>query len=299
MSVEFKPAENVCTIEGILSEVSLREGVSKINNKEYIMGEVKVLTTAEINGEKTELEIPVRVFANKMTNAGKDNPAFDSIKKIQDMASIAACGGDRSKADGIRFENANIQMNEFYGRNEQLVSMPTIRGTFSRKIMRPDLIPTAEFSNVIVVGGMQDETDREGNLTGRLLIKGIVPQWGNKVDIVEYVVGNEAAIKHIQTFWQKGDTVRVAGTVNFSSRVESEVVEMGFGEPEVKHKTISVHEFLITKGSQGALDEEFAYDKDVISQALTERQARLTELKANASKRAEAVAKSSTTDFGF
>lgn len=297
--LKLKPAENQCTIEGILSEVKLTEGIGKVNKKAYIMGEVKVKTSAVINGAETELEIPVRVFANQLKNDNTPNPAFDSIKKIGEMISLAACGGDVSKADCIRFENASIQMNEFYNRDEKLVSYPTIRGTFSRKVDAGKCIPTATFSNVIVVGGLKEETDRNGDLTGRLIVKGILPQWGEKVDVVDYIVASEAAKNHIQTYWQKGDTVRVAGIVNFTSTVETEIVEMGFGEPEVKHRTRSVSELLITKGSQGALDAEFAYDAEVISAALTKRQAYLNELKTNSNKKAEVATKSSTIDLGF
>ena len=295
---ELKQAENLCSIQGILSEVNLREDIGKESKKPYIMGEIKVKTTANIGNREVELEIPVRVFANQYKKDGGLNPAFESIKKVNDMISIAACG-DESKADRVSFDNASIQMNEFYGRNDQLVSYPTIRGTFVKKVKNDGYTPKATFSNVIVIGGMKEETDKNGDLTGRLVVKGILPQWGNKVDVVDYVVESEAAIKHISTYWQKGDTVRITGIVNFSSIVETETIEMGFGEPQIKHRTKSINELVITAGSQGALDQEFAYDTDEISDALTKRQAYLAELKNNAGKKAEVVTKSTTTDFGF
>lgn len=295
---ELKPAENLCTIEGILSEVNLHEDVSKKTNKTYIMGEVKVKSTAIIAGEEIELEIPVRVFANKEKKDGGLNPAFESIKKLEEMISIAACG-DPDKADRVSFDNASIQMNEFYGRNEQLVSYPTVRGTFVKKVKSDNYNPTATFSNVIVVGSLKEETDKNGDLTGRLIVKGILPQWGNKVDVVDYIVESEAAKTHISTYWQKGDTVRISGIVNFSTTTETETVEMGFGDPQIKHKTRSINELIITAGSQGALDAEFAYDSEDISEALARRQAYLTELKNNSGKRAEVVSKNTTTDFGF
>lgn len=296
---KLKPAENVCNIEGILSEVNITTGVGKKSNKPYIMGEVKVKTTELINGVETELEIPVRVFANQHKNDGSLNPAYESIERIQSMTSLASCGGDIAKADKISFSNASIQMNEFYNKEDKLVSYPTIRGTFSRKVEDSKYQPAATFANVIVVGGFKEETDRNGDLTGRLIVKGILPQWGGVVDVVDYIVANEAAKTHIQSYWQKGDTVRVAGIVNFSSTVETQVIEMGFGDPEVKRRTRSVTELLITKGSQGALDAEFAYDAEDISEALTKRQAYLTELRTNKDKKAETAAKTSTIDLGF
>ena len=62
--IKLKPAENQCTIEGILSEVKLTKGVGKTSQKAYIMGEIKIKTNALINNVNTELEVPVRVFAN-------------------------------------------------------------------------------------------------------------------------------------------------------------------------------------------------------------------------------------------
>lgn len=296
---ELKPAENEVTIEGILSEVNIHEGVGQTSKKAYIMGEVKVRTTATIGGVEKELEIPVRVFANQTTNKGTPNPAYDNIKKILQMTSLASCGGDLEKADRIRFEKATVQMNEFYNRADKLVSYPTIRGTFSRKVDKSTYMPTASFSNVIVVGKFQEETDRDGNLTGRLIVKGILPQWGNRVDVVDYVVESEAAINHITTFWNKGDTVRIVGVPNFTFTTETRVVEMGFGDPEVKNYVRSISELVITKGSQGALDAEFAYDEQDISEALNRRQAYLAELKNNSAKTVEKVAEKTTTDFGF
>ena len=114
----MKAAENVCNIEGILSEVNITTGTGKTSNKDYIMGEVKVKTEALINGVPTELEIPVRVFANKYKNDGAPNPAYESIERIQSMTSLAACGGDLAQADRIKFDNANIKMNEFYNKYE-------------------------------------------------------------------------------------------------------------------------------------------------------------------------------------
>ena len=113
MSVEFKAAENLCTVEGILSEVNLKEGTSEKTKKNYIMGEVKIKTTVDIKGVAVDLEVPVRVFANQMTNKGVPNPAYESIKRIGEYVSLASCGGDYDKADRVRFENANIRSFEY------------------------------------------------------------------------------------------------------------------------------------------------------------------------------------------
>lgn len=290
----LKQATNEVKIEGILSEVNIHEDVSKKTNKAYIGGEVIV----RVPLDDTTLEVPIRVYANQLTNAGQPNPAYDNIKKILDMKSIAACDGDVSQADLIQFTRATIRANDFYGRGGNFVSYPTVNGSFSRKVNPSDFHPCATFDNIIVVGNMKEEEDANGDLTGRLVITGILPQYGGKVDKIEYVVENPNAIKHISSHWQKGDTVRVCGNVNFTYTQVSEIVEMGFGEPEVKMHTKQVHDLVITKGSGNGFDADSAYDVDEIAQALQERQARLAEMKANADTPTQAE-KTKKTDFGF
>lgn len=292
----MKQAENDILIEGILSEVNIKEDVSKKTNKPYIMGEIKVRVPTTISGVEMNLEVPIRLFANEKTNKGLTNPAYESIKKVTDLVSLASCGGDLDKADKVRIERCSIGMNEFYSQIGDFVSYPIIRGSFVKKVRNEDYSPKAAFSTVIVVANMKEEEDKAtGDLTGRLIVKGILPQYGDIVDVVDFYVENEAAINHISTYWQKGDTVRVAGVPKFSYTVEKQIIEMGFGEPEVKSKTRQVRDLIITKGSQGALDAEYAYDNEEISKALVVRQAKLTEAKSLA----EGKAKPAVDDFGF
>lgn len=292
----LKQATNDVCIEGILSQVNIHEDDSKNTHKHYIGGDVIV----RVPLEDRELEIPIRVFANEKTNDNRDNPAFTNIKKILDMKSIAACDGDVSQADIIRFDRANIKENAFYGRGGNFVSYPTVAGSFSAKVRPDEFKPTASFDNVIVIGSIKEEEDTNGDLTGRLIVTGILPQYGGRVDKIDYIVENEAAIKHISNNWKKGDTVRVCGLVNFTYKVVVETQEMGFGEPEVKTFTKQVKELIIRSGSGQGFDADSAYDVDEVSEALQKRQAYLSELKANANNPSMvAREKKTSADFGF
>lgn len=291
----MKQASNEVNIEGILSQVDIRDGVAKKTGKKYLGGNVIVRV---ITDDGRELEIPVHIFANEKTNDGRDNPAYQGIKDIQNMKSIASVGGDVSQADYILFNKASIRENIFVGRDGQTVSSAQVNASFANPVRRDDLRPRATFDNVIVVGGIREEEDRNGELTGRLVITGIIPQFGDKVDKVDFIVENEAAIKHISNNWKKGDTVRVCGLVNFTYKTVVETIEMGFGEPEIKTHTRSVKEFIITKGSASGFDGDAAYDVDEIAEALQRRQAYISELKANVNNPAQA-AREQKTDFGF
>lgn len=295
----LRQAENKVTIEGILSEVDIKTGESKKDGKPYIMGEIKIKVSQEINGKTEDMEVPVNLFATKMTKSGSVNPAYESIKKIMDdYVSIASCGNEED-ATRVRIDRGEIGENAFYGNNGTLVSMPRIRTSFTNRIRKDECNQKADFVTVIVIGSIKEEV-RNDVPTGRLVIKGIVPQYGEKVDVVDFIVASNEAINHIQTYWNEGDTVRVAGKVNFSSRTIHEEKEVGFGAPIVEDKTISVRELIITSGSQSALDGDLAYDANEIKTALAQRQDTLEKQKEERNKKqAPAAPVQKDNGFGF
>lgn len=294
----LRQAENKVSIEGILSEVDIKEGTSKKDGKPYVMGEIKIKVSQDINGKTEDMEIPVNLFATKETKKGGLNPAYENIMKIkEEYTSIASCGNE-DDASRIRIDRAEIGENAFYGNNGVLVSRPRIRASFSTRLKKDECNQKADFVAVIVIGNIKDEI-RNDEPTGRLIVKGILVQYGEKVDVVDFIVASNDAINHIQTYWNEGDTVRVAGKVNFSSKTVHEEKEVGFGDPIIEDKTVSVKELIITSGSQSALDGDLAYDAEEIQKALKERLARLDEQKENASKRESTPAEKKSTDFGF
>ena len=275
---------NVVKIEGILSEVDLKYSTFMKNNVEThgVGGHIKVRVDMQINGADTQLEIPVHMFATKTTNKGTANPAYESIERIMnEYVSIAASDIDR--ADRIRITRGQIGMNEYYGQNGQLVSFPRITSSFVTKIRKEDCKPDASFNATFVVGQMKHETDRDGVETGRLLVTGLIPQFGGKIDVVPFVAINPGVIDGVSNYWTDGDTVRATGKLNFTSTTESYTQAVDFGDPVVSTRTISVSELVITGGSSTPLDGEFAINNDDVQAALAERKDRLAALKDKAS----------------
>ena len=300
--------ENSVKIEGILSEIDLKLGSYVRDGKtiENIGGSIKVRVNQVLNGKETELDIPVYLFANKMTNKGGPNPAYASIEKVMnEFVSIAAGGIDA--ADKIRITGANIRMNEYYNQNGQLNSYPRINASFITKITDDSKFsPEATFSVIFVVGNMAYETDKDGvQIDNKYKIRGILPQYGGSVDVVDFYATSPSVIDAVSSYWTQGDTVKVNGKLNFTSTVEEKTVEVDFGEPRIEKKTVSVSELIITGGSQTPLEGDFAYNADEIHEALDARQAKLAEMKEksktkeSASKAASAPAKKSYSDLGF
>ena len=298
--------ENSVKIEGILSEVDLETGSYVKDGKtvEKIGGSIKVRVTQMLNGIETELDIPVYMFANKLTNKGTPNPAYASIERVMnEYKSIAAVGIDA--ADRVRITGANIRMNEYYGQGDKLNSYPRINASFVTKITdMSKFAPEATFSAIFAIGNMGYETDKDGvQIPDRFKIRGIMPQYGGSVDVIDFFATSPNVIDAVSSYWEQGDTVKINGKLNFSSKTEETVVQVDFGEPRVERKTVSVSELIITGGSQTPLEGDFAFDMDEIQSALEARQARLAELKAKQKAKEKGAPKSapkkSMSDLGF
>ena len=288
-------SENQVKIEGILSEVGLETATfnRKGQTTECIRGTIKIRVEQDINGTMTTMEVPVSAFASRYTNAGAENPAYNSLKDVmENYKSIAACG-NIDDADRVRITNGSLQENVFYAKNGDLVNTSRITASFINKIAKNECKPEATFTATIVVGNKSDELDRDGTPTNRLNVNGVIIQYGERADLIKFIVAKPDAKNHIEQYWNDGDTVRVQGKVNFSSKTEYIEEEVGFGEPIKTAKTTSVHELLIESGSAGCLEGDAAYDVKDIQSALAARKVRIEETKK------PVVSAPSKPDFGF
>lgn len=288
-------SENQVKIEGILSEVGLETATfnRKGQTTECIRGTIKIRVEQDINGTMTTMEVPVSAFASRYTNAGAENPAYNSLKDVmENYKSIAACG-NIDDADRVRITNGSLQENVFYAKNGDLVNTSRISASFINKIAKNECKPEATFTATIVVGNKSDELDRDGTPTNRLNVNGVIIQYGERADLIKFIVAKPDAKNHIEQYWNDGDTVRVQGKVNFSSKTEYIEEEVGFGEPIKTAKTTSVHELLIESGSAGCLEGDAAYDIKDIQSALAARKVRIEEIKK------PVVSAPSKPDFGF
>lgn len=309
----LRQALNEVVIEGILSEMDIKKGsyVKQGETVETISGTIKVRVDQVINTNPVTCEIPVSFFSQKYNKEGKENGIYKAIETMSnELTSIAAAGNendaDRVRISGsARFANGTIQMNEYYNPNGRLVSFPRIHASFVNKVRKEEFKPTATFTLEFAIASMDYETNANGEQTDKYLIKAIVPQYGGRVDVIDLYAVNPNVIDVISSSWQPQDTVKAKGRLNFSSKTETFIEDLGFGEPEEKSRTINVSELIITGGAPTPLEGDFAFDINEIQQALTERKARLDELKEKAtggSKVRKAPAMTSSAgglDLGF
>lgn len=286
----FREAKNNVFIEGILAEIDLKYGSynSKVTGQpvENIGGLIKVLVEQNINGEESKLEVPVYMFSTKLTRKGTINPAYEAIEKVMnEFVSIAACGS-KEQADKVRISNAKIKMNEFVGQNGQVVSQPRVQGNFVSKAFG-EFKPKAEFDLEFMVSKILPATDNEGVELDpkRLNVEVIVPQYtaegdsAMNVDVVKLIATNPKVIDSLEQYWEAGSCYKGGGRLNFSSRTETIVEEVGFGEPVERQRTINTQELIITRGSEAPLEGDFAWELDDIKAGMAKRTQKLEDMK--------------------
>ena len=290
--------DNTIYIEGLLNEIDIKSGSFEKDGKtkEYLSGVIKVIVDQEVNGKLTRSEIPVNVFATKFDNKGNSNKAYESIEKVTHLTSVASCG-DESKADYVRISKATLKENAFYAQGTELVSFPRIEASFINRISKEDAHPKAVFSNTIIIGGIADQ-EKGGEITGAKIIKGLLVQFGGKVDVVEFIVKLPEAITYISKKWSDGDVVVVKGLINFSTDTSAApVVEVEFGEAPEMSRSTSVRELLVTGGSAAPVGD--GYTVDEINAGLAERRGRLEELKNKKSTSGTTAPASKLKNIGF
>jgi len=273
----LRQADNSVKIEGVLAEVDIKQSQFTYDGqvKDAIGGKILVKVNQKIGGKPMELMVPVYCFATKYTKKGTLNPAWESINRLMtEFVSIAAAGGEE-KADRIRIPKGDIRMNEYYSPDGKLISYPRIHASFFNKIKKEDCNSEASFILQFAVASMSDETDRNGEPTGRTVVKALVPQYGGKVDVIPLIAASPNVVDAITTYWEVGDTVKANGRINFSSMTEIVYEEVDFGEPVEKVRTVNVSDLILTGGSQTPLEGEFAFEKADLDAALAERKARL------------------------
>lgn len=304
----LRQAENKVRIEGILSEINLKYGSYVKNGMtiDNIGGNIKVLVHQNINGEDITLDIPVYMFASKLTNAGKPNPAYESIEKVMKEFVSIASGAGEAGADRIRITGASIRMNEYWNAQGQFISFPRINASFVAKAVG-EFRPEASWSLEFAVSSLDFVTDADGVEVEprKLRIKVLVPQYGGKLDTMELYATNPRVIDAITTYWENGKTYTAKGRLNFTSMTQEVREECDFGEPDVKYRTISLSELIVTKGTQSPLEDEMAFAPAELAAALKEHKAYIETLKDKTASKTKATPAPSGTstheefDLGF
>lgn len=290
----MKESLNQVDITGIVSEINIRD-IDK-GDKKYIAGDV--IVRVEEKGEVSD--IPVSFISADIKKDGTPNKLYQNLQQLKTFNSIASAGVEG--ATRVQIRGAKINENLFMPQNgTDVVSTARISSNFFTKVNATNFKPESRFRvtmKVIRISNEEKMKDGEPVETGRLIIQGALVGYGDKVDVVKFVVENEQAINFIKVNYKEGDTVQVGGRLRYTEEEYTQTTEVGFGEADTRTFTRRTREFLIERGSAEPLDEENAYSDDDIKAALAERKQRMEKVK-EASQQPKPQAAPATNDFGF
>ena len=301
----MKQSENIVWIEGILSEVNLKNGsyVKEGKTVEYISGDITVLVEQEVNGIPEESFIPVSFFSNRYSNDGKVNPSYENLSQVlTNYTSIAACG-DKEKADKVRITKGAIDVNDFPNREGKMVSTQRVRASFVSKVVG-EFTPQARFWVDLYLVESNPAVDEEGAELEpkKLNTRGLLIGWKDRVDVVNFVATSPNTIDVVQGL-EPNHIYHLTGRLNFAAQQAVKKVSAGgFGESTEKPFTKVNREFIITGGNDIPLEDEFTPTEEEIRTALAARKVRIEQTIEKAKNRTKAtpapVAKAGL-DLGF
>lgn len=270
-------AENKMNLCGKLMDVTFGDGKTS-DGREYKRATVTVRVTQPVDGKEETSDISVGFFATPYTKTGKQNPAYKSLVDLKELKTAQNVGVDN--ADQVRITGATLAENNFVSRNGNLINGWQIRGSF---ISAAKLSDIATFVNEVYIMDIHEEVDREGVPTGRLVVRGGLVQYGERLDVIDFIVEAPDKVEFVSRNWEVNTTQLIKGRVRVTSHeVEASNEGSSWGEDIPDMTTTFVRELIITGGEDTAKEEDFSYDPNEIKKAFAQRKAMIEQMQIDA-----------------
>lgn len=282
---------NTVTITGRIFEHDLAiktvQNQSSANfGKEFINGTIHIA----VDDEGLNV-IPVSyTYVTATTKAGKDNATYNVLKKIIDSdATWVKVGKDDAMI--IKAEPA-LALNDFYGRDGNLVSAKRAEGGFVTEV---SAIPPADSGklndftvDMVITGVRRIEADPEKNINeDYAIVKGAAFNFRNDLLPIELTLRDPQGIDFLegmdisskQPFYTK-----VWGKINCTTIKTQQVEESAWGAPKVTYTEKKSREWLLTglKGAGYEFGEEDVLTVDELIKAQQDREVHLADVKKRA-----------------
>ena len=266
----LRQAQLNASIEGIVSENNLE--LTSENGVDHIKGNL-IVQTSDVNF--------ITVNANQYSKKKKNDKFTDEVNKVfaglktvmEQYKSIAKYG--RDEATKVRVQG-DINLYGYYGRDGVLHEGIGYKSSFFNRVKEDEYEPHATYTAEMYIESMYPEVDREGEETGRLIVKGWSPTYSG-IGKIEMIAPNDIA-GDVADAYSKGETVTFDGEIVNSKVVTEKVIPRKIGKPKKEIHTKYKNELIIT-GASDAAPEGKAYDSDAIQLAIQEYKNYLEETK--------------------
>lgn len=282
--IQLREAVNRFDVVGILAEKNLE--VKMINDKEVIAGDLVIKTAPNSY-------IKVKVFTNRITNAGTESKSFTAFTTVMNEYKSIAETGNEEEADKVSAFGKLSEGKPFLSQTGEVITSISNQISFiSRVTDIAKYEPRAKWQGEVFVQGYKSELKKEDDdlvETGRKLMQVVVPTYGGKVFPMELVlvdIDNNGCIEFFEDNVKRGATVKVyCDLINSTEKIVQGTTTGGFGkkEPQVFTKVINER---IAVGADDAYpdfeegeESQKAYDPKLITQALAIREQNIEEVK--------------------
>lgn len=273
---------NNVSVRGYVFSHTLQERDSTRNpGEKIIMGIVNVATDDDALNV-----VPVNFFVNEKTKAGKTNATFANLHQIiAENKTYEECGMNAAR---VRIQGA-IDVNDFYGRDGQLVTGKRVRGSFlhflnAGEAISSDKVPATSFEADVLLQAAVESESNDGS--DYVSLRGFAFNYRGDVLPVTFSVQSEggknfflgedisAANPYFGKVWGN-----IKSTVVVSEQ-EEDSAKTAFGAPQVHEtsRTFRTWEVVGANVNEGLGEDTITQAE--LTQKMGERNARLADLAA-------------------
>lgn len=281
----LKQDTNKIEIAGKIIEIEKRTGTK--DGVDWVSGTVKVETG------KDNI-IPIGFYSSALTKDKKPNKIYASLQTVCDSYKTVAAG---EEADTIVVDSAQLSENIFFPTPEALVRGFQVQSSFFNRKAVTAGDEHAKFTLTGTIVSVVDEIKNDLP-TGRLILKLLVVQYGDKADIFDLVIDKPEAVNYVRNTCSEMDKIKVQGDIIITEEVEISEEPTAFGEPieQVKRKTTRE---LIVKSATPPTPTDLT--REQVDELLKKRETLTATKKAEAAAKQNAPKTQSTTNgaIGF
>ena len=267
----LREAENIVTVEGILSEKALEKTKEQVNGvtEDKIKGKITI-KTSDTNFVQFNVNVN-RLKKADQSGVREPNKIYAGLETIMEQyMSIADVGEEQADRVSVTTGQINAYHNQNTGRDTV-----SYKSNFFNRVT-DNYSPKAEFKVELFVKSVVPEV-RNGEETGRAIINGWLPTY-NSIEPLELIVEEDEA-DTAMSYFEPQQTYEFWGDIVATRIREEKILEGGFGKARKEVKTTFKNELICT-GSSDAYDEEAnpslkPYDVDAINLAIQERKDKL------------------------
>ena len=277
---------NKATVIGRIFEHTLEKKTSK-KGIDYIAGKVSVAVDEEgLNVVDVNFTYVAEFYPAKEGQAPKKNKNYPVLQNIIDNGKTWSKDG-KDAAMMVKFDSASIGVNNFVGRDGNMVAAPRVEGSFVTVLTKlPDVSERNEFSTDIIINRVTSMEDAEGNDLGYDEVAGRIFVYPGMAVPVTFAV----RIKEGRDYFEGLDAsnnnliyTNVRGKIESITKTTQVVEESAFGGNSVKTKTTTSKAFVIEKANPVPFDlgSEDTMTMDEVAQAVQAYEVHLAEVQKN------------------